>query len=162
MAVAPLFPEMMAKRPESQAMRAYRHKIHPFLSPSFQAVIRSQLSITDWLLIGCGLQALIVFVSPLSVSYSLAPTLALIVFKILKTLATIFGVIGNPHMKNIRVGRQTAIFPNSDGGFERKEGESVGGKGMCIVLLSSKCNQSVFLPSPYDDRNHANIIALLG
>lgn len=148
MAITPLYPEAHVKRPWSQAMRAYRHNLSTFLSPASQNQIRSQLSIADWLLIGCGLQALLVLISPLPLLYSLTPTFALGTFKILRTLAMIFGLITNTHMKGVRIGRQTAIFPNPEGGFDRPKGESVGGKGMCIILLSSKCNHPLGMYYP--------------
>lgn len=113
--------------------------------PLLELLLNLQRKITDWLLIGCCLQALVIYLSPFPVFYTLAPALALSLFKVLRTLAITFRLIENPHMHGIRIGRQTAIYPNADGSFDRKPGESIGGGKMCIMLLSAKCNQCVFL-----------------
>jgi len=137
----PLHPDPKPIRPISQGAAAFRNPYHPIFSTGGQNLIRAQFSITDWLLIGCGLQALILLISPFPIAWSLAPTFILIALKLFRTIAITYGLIANPHMKDVRVGRQSAVFPNAEGGFERKVGESVGGKGMCIILLSAKCNQ---------------------
>jgi hypothetical protein len=93
------------------------------------------------------LQALIILLSPYLTIYSLTPTFALAIYKVAKTVLIANGVLQNPHMKDVRLGRTTAVFPESDGSFNREKGESFGGEGVCVMLLSSKCNQ--YVPSPH-------------
>lgn len=138
--ISPLYPPLPT-RPRSQATRGYVSQFHPLFSVAGQNILRAELSITDWLLLGCGFQSLLVLISPLPAIYSLLPTLSLLTYKVLKIVAMTCGLIYNPHMKNVRVGRQTAIFPGPDGSFSRSPGDPLGGGEICIVLLSVKCNQ---------------------
>jgi hypothetical protein len=144
MAFQPLIPEPQSKRTLSHAIRAWKFKyIHQLNSVQGHQRIRNQFSITDWLLIGCCLQSAIILLTPFPLIDALAPTFLLAGWKVLKTVLITVGVMENYHMKGVRVGRATAVFPNPDGTFERKVGESVGGEGMCIILLSSKVHQYI-------------------
>jgi hypothetical protein len=135
--------ELLPERPLSQAANGWRSKLHPLYSRNGRNYIQSQFSISDWLAIGTCLQALIILISPYSVAVSLGPTFALAAYKIAKTILITCGLIANPHMNGVQIGRTTAIFPEADGGFERKIGDTFGGEGVCIMLLSTKCNQYV-------------------
>ncbi|EHK99802.1 putative Adenylosuccinate synthetase [Glarea lozoyensis 74030] len=50
------------------------------------------------------------------------------------------GWLENKHMKGVVVGKTTAIFPKADGSFSREVGDSVGGRGVVVMMLTSKCN----------------------
>jgi len=107
-------------------------------------MIRSHFTIAEWLLIGGCLQALILAltqVTRLPLVYALTPTIGLAVLKAAKTVMVTYGMLENHHMKTVRVGRHTAVFPEEDGSFVRAPGQSVGGSGICLVILSTKCNQ---------------------
>ena len=133
----PLF-EPTAVRGLSQASRSFRDAWHPFLSTAGHNQIRSQLSIIDWLLLGSLLQSILILASPLSLTYSLAPTFFLLSYKITKTLAITLRLIKNPHLQNILPGRQTAIFPNADGTLDKK---GAAEHQVCVFILAFKCNQ---------------------
>jgi len=144
MALTPIFPEQLSRRPPSQSSRAFISKWHPLLSTAGQNLIRSHFTIVEWLLIGSCLQALILAltqVTRLPLVYALTPTIGLAIFKVVKTAMVMYGMLENHHMKTVRVGRHTAVFPEEDGSFVRTPGQSVGGSGMCVIILSSKCNQ---------------------
>ena len=138
-----LSPEPFLQRPLSQAARGWQSRLHPLRSNNGRNLIHSQFSISDWLVIGSCLQALIILVSPYSVAHSLAPTFALAAYKIMKTICITCRLHANPHMDGVRIGRTTAIFPASDGSFDRNKGDTFGGEGICVFLLSTKCNQYV-------------------
>ena len=129
------------ERPLSQATQGWQSKYHPLLSPNGQNLIRSQFEIGDWLVIGCCLQSLIVVLCPWGPLWSLMPTLTLAMWKICKTLLVVTGWLENRHMKSVIAGKTTAIFPEDDGSFSRKIGDSVSGKGVVVMMLTSKCNQ---------------------
>ena len=141
MAFTPVFPEQHTRRPISQGSRTFRSKFHPLLSTGVQSLIRSQFSIGEWILIGCALQAIIILISPFPVVYALTPTVALALCKVAHTIMITYGLVDNHHMKNVRVGRHSAVFPEEDGSFARHPGDTVGGSGMVVFILSTKCNQ---------------------
>lgn len=143
-----ILPEPFPERPLSQAARGWQSKLHPLRSNNGRNLIQSQFSISDWLVIGSCLQALIILVSPYSVVYSLAPTFALAAYKITKTICITCGLHANPHMDGVRIGRTTAVFPAPDGSFQRNKGDAFGGEGICVFLLSTKCNQYVQSQNP--------------
>jgi hypothetical protein len=129
------------QRPLSQTAQGWKSKYHPLLSSNGQNLIRSQFDIGDWLVIGCCLQAVIVLSCPWGTLWSLAPTFVIAIWKICRTLMIITGWLENKHMKGVVVGKTTAIFPETDGSFSRKIGDSVSGKGVVVMMLTSKCNQ---------------------
>lgn len=141
MSFIPLRPHLLPKRPLSQGTQGWLSKFHPLASPNGQNLIKGQFSLTDWIVIGCCIQALLVVLCPYRTIYPLAPTFALSLYKVFKAMLIGFGVIKNPHMKGVVMGRTTAIFPEADGSFNRNLGDTVGGQGICMVLLFSKCNQ---------------------
>ncbi|TVY90954.1 Monooxygenase, partial [Lachnellula willkommii] len=141
-----LLPEPFPERPLSQAARGWQSTLHPLRSNNGWNLIHSQFSISDWLVIGSCLQALIILVSRYPVAYSLAPTFALAAYKIAKTICITCGLLANPHMAGVCIGRTTAIFPAPDGSFDRNKGDAFGGEGICVFLLSTKCNQYVQNP----------------
>ncbi|TVY27856.1 Monooxygenase [Lachnellula hyalina] len=143
-----LSPEPFLQRPLSQAARGWQSKLHPLRSNNGRNLIHSQFSISDWLVIGSCLQALIILVSPYSVAHSLAPTFALAAYKIMKTVCITCRLHANPHMDGVRIGRTTAIFPASDGSFDRNKGDTFGGEGICVFLLSTKCNHPLGMMYP--------------
>jgi hypothetical protein len=136
----PVLPHQ-SKRPLSQAAQGWQSKHHPLLSSNGQNLIRAQFGIGDWLVIGCCLQAFIALSCPWGPLWSLAPTFFVALWKICRTALTIAGWLENKHMKGVLLGKTTAIFPDAEGGFTRKFGDSVAGKGVVVMLLTSKCNQ---------------------
>ena len=143
MAFKALSSDLLPNKTLSQAADGWRSKVHPLCSRNGRNYIRSQFSISDWLVIGSCFQALIILISPYSVALSLAPNFILAAFKIARTILVTRGLIANPYMNGVRIGRTTAVFPEGDGGFDRKKDDSFGGDGVCIMLLSTKCNQCV-------------------
>ncbi|KAH6663680.1 hypothetical protein B0J14DRAFT_255361 [Halenospora varia] len=148
MSFIPLRPRLLSKRPLSQGTHGWLSKFHPLASPNGQNLIKGQFSLTDWIVIGCCIQALLVVLCPYRTIYPLAPTFALSLYKVFKAMLIGFGVIKNPHMKGVVMGRTTAIFPEADGSFNRNLGDTVGGQGICMVLLFSKCNHPLGMQYP--------------
>ncbi|KAG9231988.1 hypothetical protein BJ875DRAFT_99756 [Amylocarpus encephaloides] len=144
----PAFPHQHTKRPLSQAAQGWQSKWHPLLSPNGQNLIKSQFGVGDWLIVGCCLQAFIVLVSPCRLIWSLTPTFGLAIWKMFRTLLVIAGWVENPHMKDVVHGKTTTIFPNPDGSFTRETGQSIVGKGVVVVMLSSKCNHPLGMMYP--------------
>jgi hypothetical protein len=84
----------------------------------------------------------------LPVNYTVLPSLVFLPYKIINTYLALWGFKGNHLMDGVVKGRHSAIFPNSDGGFTRSVGESVGGGGVCVFLLGARSNR-FRLPSPH-------------
>lgn len=135
----------LAKRSLSTSTFNWRHNLHPLLSRQGQIRLRAHFTIADWLLIGSFLQAVVVLLTPLRPIHALAPTFLYALYKVLRFILKIYGVVDNPLMRNVFPGRQSAVFPEPDGSQTRAAGDSVGGGSMAIVLLSNKCNQYVTL-----------------
>jgi hypothetical protein len=135
-----LYPPL-STRPKSLAVRNLTSPIHTLLSITGQNVLRAELSIFSWLLVGSAIHSLLIYVSPFWATYVHVITFGLLAYNVIMTIGAVKGVIDNPYMKNVRVGRHTAIFPRSDGIFAREHGESIGGEEICVVLLTVKCNQ---------------------
>lgn len=143
MDLKPLY-EPKAQKPLSQAIKGFRDgytHIHPLLTTQGHTRIRANFTIADWLLMGSLFQAIAIVSTPLPVIYVLFPTFGLVIFKLTRLVLKIHGVVENPRVRNVRLGRQTALFPPKDGTMTRQPGEPVGGEGMCVVLLTNKCNQ---------------------
>lgn len=64
-------------------------------------------------------------------------------------------------MRGVHIGRTTAIYPEADGSFDRKNGSSFGGDGVCIMLLSTKCNQCVNSPEVLTSANHNSPLGMM-
>ncbi|TVY81840.1 Monooxygenase, partial [Lachnellula suecica] len=93
---------------------------------------------------------LLILISPYSAAFSLTPTFTLAAYKISSIFLVTWGVLPNPHLKNVRKGRTTAVFPEADGSFDRQKGDDFGGEGVCVMLLSTKCNHPLgMLYPPY-------------
>lgn len=92
------------------------------------------------------LQSILILLLPVRLIYALLPTFGLALFKVTRLVLKVGGVIENPLMEGVKLGRSSAVFPPSEigeKGMFRPVGESVGGEGMCILLLSNRCNQFV-------------------
>ncbi|KAF8850542.1 hypothetical protein BDZ45DRAFT_731496 [Acephala macrosclerotiorum] len=150
MDLKPLY-EPKAQKPLSQAIKGFRDgytNIHPLLTTQGHTRIRANFTIADWLLMGSLLQAIVIISTSLPVIYVLVPTFGLAIFKLTRLVLKIYRVVENPQMQNVRLGRQTALFPPKNGTMIRQAGEPVGGEGMCIVLLTNKCNHPLGLFYP--------------
>jgi hypothetical protein len=137
-----IIPEVYDKKPLSQATRGWvDSKTHPLLTTQGLVRLRTQLPIEDWLLVGAVLQALILLILPLKLVFLLAPTFALAMYKVTRLILVCYGFLENKHMRGVKLERMSAVFPEPDGGLFRPGGKTVGGEGMCLVLLTSKVNQ---------------------
>ena len=137
----PLQPEHLPSRTATKTSPPWASKIHPLLNVSGQNLLRSQLSISEWLLVGCSLQSLLILISPWPALYTLSPSFIILAFKILKVVAVTYKLIPNDHMRGVRVGRTSAVYPGQKGDFSREVGEAVGGGDVCVFILSTRCNQ---------------------
>lgn len=150
MELSPILTEPKPKRSLSQGVQAWRDSsIHPLFSTQGLVRVRTHLSIADWILTGSCLQSLILLVKPAGIPlrWALAPTFALVAFKITRLALTCFGWLENVHMRDMIPGRQMAVFPgplNEEGRMVREVGRTVGGEKVVVVLITSKCNQYVF------------------
>ncbi|CZR69179.1 uncharacterized protein PAC_19079 [Phialocephala subalpina] len=137
MELKPLY-EPKAQKPLSQAIKGFRDgytHIHPLLTTQGHTRIRANFTIVDWLLMGSLLQAIVIVSTPLPIIYVLFPTFSLVIFKLARLALKIYGVVENPRMENVRLGRQTALFPPKDGAVTRRPGEPVGGEGIPLGLF---------------------------
>ncbi|KAH6695937.1 hypothetical protein BKA61DRAFT_253513 [Leptodontidium sp. MPI-SDFR-AT-0119] len=136
------------KRPLSESTRGWIHPTHPLMGTQGRFRIRAHFTISDWLLIGGLLQSIVILLLPIRPVYALLPTFGLAIFKVTRLVLKVNGVIENPLMEGVKQGRSCAVFPPpeiGEKGMVRPVGESVGGDGMCILLLSNRCNHPLGL-----------------
>jgi hypothetical protein len=153
MEFTPLFPTPTPNRkPLSNSSKAFPKGTHPFLTVGGQNIRRAQFTISTWLCVGAVLQSLLVLL-PLPVYYTVLPSIALLAYKIINTYLIQWGFRENKLMDGVLMGRHSAIFPNSDGGFTRRVGESVSGGGVCVCLLGARSNRCVFISLPRENAN---------
>ncbi|CZT49613.1 uncharacterized protein RSE6_10488 [Rhynchosporium secalis] len=147
MEFAPLH-QPTTSRPLADSTLGWMHPWHPLMGTQGRVRIRAHFTISDWLLMGGLLQSIIILLLPVRPLYSLLPTFGLAIYKVTRLFMKLGGVIENPLMDGVKIGRSSAVFPPSlvgEKGMIRPVGESVGGDGMCILLLSNRCNHPLGL-----------------
>ncbi len=100
-------------------------------------VIKDQFQTTTWLLIGAGIQLLLL--TCLSLRTAAALVLAVGAWRLGRTLAISRNFLPNDEMKDVFPGKSTAMFPNEDGSGRLNP----SGRGLCLLLLGFKVNQYV-------------------
>lgn len=141
MEFTPIFPEKTPRKPLSNIAKAYpKSALHPLLAIGGRNGIRAQFSISTWLTAGACLQSLLLLL-PVPVIYIILPSIALLLYKIINTYLILYKFKPNPLMDGIVKGKHSAIIPSSDGTFTRYAGSSVGGGGVCVLLLGARSNR---------------------
>jgi hypothetical protein len=96
----------------SATMRAFTPGILG-LTPVEINMLRDNFSLTTWLLMGACLQGLALLIFP--VSRALAPALLLLGYRLVINVLQIFGVLENPYMKGVILGKWSRHEPDEQG-----------------------------------------------
>ena len=138
MAFTPLIPNALNERPTSQLSIRLGVRPKRTLNNFDLTVLRDNFTISTWLLIGAVLQTLLL-AFPIGKVYALAPAILLLGFRFVKNLLITFGILANPYMKDVIIGKYAAVYPDAQGGFGERATPSNG--GVCVLLLGAQCNQ---------------------
>ena len=107
------------------------------MSSSRLAVMKDAAELPTWLLIGAGLQSLLVLSLPLYVA--IVPTCLFLLFRITTVLLIAQGVMKNPRLENITVGKSWAVPPSQDGSLDGPPAQS----NVVLFVVGARANQSV-------------------
>jgi hypothetical protein len=98
-------------------------------------VIRDNFTITTWLALGAFLQCLAAFLVP--PVYAAVPTVFLLSYRFLRTILMQYGIVQNPLMNGVHMGKFTAQIPSRYGVAPSQ----VADKGITVMILGSRSNQ---------------------
>ncbi|CDU26469.1 uncharacterized protein SPSC_06663 [Sporisorium scitamineum] len=109
---------------------------------TFQALIRDQVTISTWLLMGASLQCVLVSIFGARLIFGL-PVLVL-GLRLVKTILQAKGLLKNPYMEGVIPGRTTCHFPNKDGSYTG----SPSNQSMAVLLISVRSNHPMGVLAP--------------
>lgn len=121
MAYTPLSGTLFAKRPSLPSTFGLQ-------------ILRDQLPLTTWLLIGAALQS-VLYLLPLRPAYALAPAFIVLLFKTIDTLLITYNLKPNPYLEGTITERTTALVPNSDGTFGEPSADAESNNDQIAVLI---------------------------
>jgi hypothetical protein len=103
-------------------------------------MIRDSFTITTWLAIGAVIQGLlVVLVRP---TYAVAPAASFLLYKLSRTILQTFGILRNPYMDDVLLGKFSAQFGDAAGEAPTESSQNQ----IAVILLGSRSNQCV-IPS---------------
>lgn len=97
--------------------------------------LRDEFRMTTWLLTGAAVQSLLFFMLPSYVA--LLPSLLLMAARVATTGLISYGILRDPTLDHVKIGRFTAQIPHEDGSVPEKGGE----KELVILVLGARFNQ---------------------
>jgi len=104
----------------------------------FHQLIRDQFTIQTWLAFGAVAQCLL-FLLPIRAIYAVAPAFILLLAKAVDTAMITFNLKPNTYAAGILDTKFTALIPNPDGTFGKKENQSSPDK-VTVLLLGFRIN----------------------
>lgn len=110
-------------------------------------LVRDQLSIQTWLLLGASIQTLI-FLLPLRPMYQYTPSLFFLLITLVNNLIQLSNVRHSSYMTGRIPGKHAAIFPNADGSFTREDSTFPGGEQLAVFMLNVKSNHPLGALAP--------------
>lgn len=115
-------------------------------SVSFTLILNN-FTLPTWLAMGAFFQALLCAL-PLRPTFIYGPALLFLVISLIRNILEVLHVSQNPHMANVIPGRHAAVLPSADGRFDDPGRETAGGDGICVLLLSARCNHPMGIMAP--------------
>ena len=107
-------------------------------SAFFHKLIRDQFTIQTWLAFGAAAQCLL-FLLPIRAIYAMAPAYILLLVKTLDTALITFNLKPNTYIAGVLDTKFTALIPNLDGTFGKKENQPSPDK-VTLLLLGFRVN----------------------
>jgi len=104
--------------------------------------LRNNFSIGTWIVLGSVLQGVASILLPRR--YALAPAVSLLAFRLLRTGLMCLGLVPNPHMDEVFLGKFTSLIPSRDGS-PPKHGSD---QEVAVMILATRSNQCVAPRTP--------------
>ena len=108
-----------------------------------QQLIRDQLPISTWLLLGALIQGTATALLPYRNIVMILPVLLVLSYKATTTLLVLLGVLSNPRMNGVIPYRTTAVLP-TEKGLPSKPGES----SVCAIVLAAVSHHPLGMLAP--------------
>jgi len=143
----PLNPTIYSSRPKAEAPAAVLN------------LLRDQLSLQTWLLIGAAIQS-ILFILPIRPTYTIAPVFLALLYTLIDTLLVTFNFKSNSYLAGARLTKFSALIPNKDGSFSLKKDDADEGR-VVILLLGVKINHPLGLLQPQAQEIGAHFQAMV-
>jgi hypothetical protein len=93
-------------------------------------LIRDQLALPTWLVIGALIQGLAHLTLPYRNIVLVLPVFLFLSYKIVNTLLILFGILPNPLMQDVILRRTAPVFPDSTGAQDKPSDRTI-----CAILL---------------------------
>lgn len=110
-------------------------------------LILGNFTLPTWLAMGAFFQILLCTL-PLRPTFIYGPALLFLVISLIRNVLQVLRLAPNPHMTDVIPGRHAAVLPGADGSFDDPERETAGGDGICVLLLSARCNHPQGIMAP--------------
>ena len=110
----------------------------PPIDATALAIIRDDLRLTTWLLVGACLQSLLLFILP--IYFAVLPALVLLGVRIVWTVLMLTGVVHDTTLDKTVRGRQTSQFPAGAGLSEKANDEE-----FVVFIIGARFNQWVYV-----------------
>ncbi|OCL01961.1 hypothetical protein AOQ84DRAFT_328129 [Glonium stellatum] len=132
----PLSANLATSRPkDARSFTAFLHNL-----------VRDQLTLGTWLLLGAAGQSLLILL-PLRPTYVIAPAFTLLLLQLLDTISVSMGWKRNYYLDGTIGTKATALLPQSDGSFSARKPDSDSGK-VAVLLLGFRINHPLGVLSP--------------
>ena len=122
--------------------------------------LRDNFTIQTWLCIGALIQGALCFLPYRNIAL-VAPVFLYLAYQVTRTTLMCFGLLKNPYMDGVNVGRTVPIFP-SEKGVQDQPGE----KEICAIILAARSNHPLGMFAPgyketgdFMNRMHADLNA---
>ena len=107
------------------------------MSSVYWNIMKDEAELSTWLLVGAGLQSLLVLFLPLYVA--VVPTCSFLLYRITTTFLITQGLMNNPRLENVTAGKLWAVPPSLNGSPSVKSPQN----NMVLFILGARSNQSV-------------------
>jgi hypothetical protein len=105
-------------------------------------VLRNNFSIGTWIALGSVLQGVASLLLPRR--YALVPAVSLLAFRLLRAGLMCLGLVPNPHMDKVFLGKFTSLIPGRDGSPPKRGSD----QEVAVMILATRSNQCVAPRTP--------------
>ncbi|PWY99556.1 hypothetical protein BCV70DRAFT_201125 [Testicularia cyperi] len=113
------------------------------LSNTAYAVLRDNFRISTWMALGSCVQAAAVCVFGASLWVLVLP-LGVVLYKLLRVVLEVYGIIPNAHMAGVIPGLATCFIPNDEGEYTG----SPSSHNLAVLLITARCNHPLGMLAP--------------
>ena len=109
----------------------------PKIDPTIVSLIRDDLRLTTWLLLGASLQSLLVYFLPTRIAF--LPAVSLLSYRVITTALITGGLIHHTSQDPVLYGRFTAQIPETNSASSEKR--SASDEEVVVFIVGARSNQ---------------------